>query len=293
MFTLRQLDIFVALADSSRVIDVAEHLGMSPSAVSMAIHGLEKELGEELFERIGKRLLLNERGRYFYEHSKMIVDNAHGLYESFRADVSGGHLYLAASVTISNYLLPRWLGNYRSQHSGVKVLLKTANSTDVIEMVRSGKCDLGFVEGRFEEQDLESMPLMSDELIVVGCDSKLAQRPYYIDELAAKRWILRERGSGTREIFLSQISPVDKELNIDMEFEHNEAIKGYLMHDSEALSCLPRLSVAEEIRNGKMFEIKINAHRFEREFRLIWRKEKTVTRVITDFKRYVSDLRLL
>lgn len=292
MFTLRQLEIFVELAKSSRVIDVAEVLAMSPSAVSMAAHGLEKEVGGELFEKIGKRLVLNERGRFFFERAAPILQDAQRLHETFRADMSGGHLQLAASVTISNYLLPRWIGNYRAINNDVKVSVKTANSTDVIEMVRSGKCDLGFVEGHFDEADLESMTLMQDELIVVGCDKLLSQRPCYIDELAHKRWVLRERGSGTREIFLSHIAPVDKELNIDMEFEHNEAIKEYLTYDCTALSCLPRVSVEEELKSGKLHEIKIIAHRFEREFRLIWRKEKLITRVISDFKRYVSDLRL-
>lgn len=293
MFTLRQLEIFVALAESSRVIDVAEFLHMSPSAVSMAVRELEKEVGEELFERIGKRLVLNERGRYFRNHAREIVDGSHRLYETFKADLSGGHLHLAASVTISNYLLPEWIGNYRSRHGNVKVSLKTANSTDVIEMVRNGACDLGFVEGKFEESDLESLPLMNDELVVVGCDPGLTERPFYIDELSQKRWVLRERGSGTREIFLSRIAPVDKELNVDMEFEHNEAIKRYLLHDTQALSCLPKLSVSEELLQGKMFEAKIKGHRFDREFRLIWRKEKIITRVMSDFKRYVSELKIL
>ncbi len=293
MFTLRQLEIFVALAGSSRVIDVAENLAISPSAVSMAMRELEKEIGEDLFERIGKRLVLNERGRYFREHAKEIVQGANYLFETFRADLSGGHLYLAASVTISNYLLPVWIGDYRSSNSNVKVSVKTANSSDVINMVRTGTCDFGFIEGRFEEADLESMRLMEDELIVVGSDPKLGEKPYYIDELASRRWVLRERGSGTREIFLSHIAPVDDELNIDMEFEHNEAIKRYLLHDTEALSCLPRLSVAEELSKGKVFEAKINGHRFKREFRLIWRKEKTITRVMTDFKRYVSGLKVV
>ena len=93
--------------------------------------------------------------------------------------------------------------------------------------------------------------------------------------------------------FVLALSPVDKELQIDMEFQHNEAIKRYLMHDKEALSCLPRLSVAEELDSKKMFEARIIGHRFEREFRLIWRKEKTLTRVMRDFKRYVSELRIV
>ncbi len=292
MFTLRQLEIFVALAESSRVIDVAESLRMSPSAVSMAVRELEKEVGEELFERIGKRLVLNERGRFFDERARSIVDASGDLYESFRADRGGGHLHLAASVTISNYLLPAWIGDYRSEHMGVKVSLKTANSTEVIEMVRSGGCDLGFIEGRFEEGDLESLRLRDDELVVITSDPALAERPFYIDELAQRRWVLRERGSGTREIFLSRIAPVDRELRIDMEFEHNEAIKRYLIHDMQALSCLPRLSVADELGAGKMYEVRIAAHRFDREFRLIWRREQTFTRVVSDFKRYVSELEL-
>ena len=292
MFTLRQLEIFVAMVQSSRVIDVAEQLAMSPSAVSMAVRELEKELGDVLFERIGKRLILNERGRYFFDHSASILEHSQQLYDHFRDDLSAGHLYIAASVTISNYLLPKWIGNFRSDHTQVKVSLKTTNSTDVINMVREGICDLGFIEGRFSEGNLASESLMTDELVVVGSDPRLNDREYYIDELAQKRWILRERGSGTREIFLSQIAPIDKELNIDMEFEHNEAIKGYLLNDTEALSCLPRISIIEELKEGKMFEARIKGHRFEREFRLVWRQEKTMSRTISDFKRYVSEHKL-
>jgi DNA-binding transcriptional LysR family regulator len=293
MFTLRQLEIFVALAGSCRVMEVAERLGMSASAVSMAIRELEKEVGEDLFERIGKRLVLNERGRYFFEHSAPIVEDAQRLFEAFRAERSGGLLHLASSVTISNYLLPRWIGDYRTTHGSVKISVKTANSSDVIDLVRNGKCDLGFIENRFDEPDLSSVTLMHDELIVVGSDEGMAGRAYFIDELLSKRWVLREKGSGTREIFLSQISPIDKELNIDMEFEHNEAIKEYLIHDRNALSCLPRLSVSEELKNRKLFEVRIERYRFEREFKLIWRKEKVITRVMEDFKRYVSELRLI
>ena len=181
MFTLRQLEIFVALGGSTRVIDVAEHLSMSPSAVSMSVRELEKEMGEELFERIGKRLVLNERGRYFYDDAQKIIDNAHDLYKMFKSDLSKGDLRLSASVTISNYLLPQCIGNYRSFNHQVKVSLKTANSTDVIEMVRNGSVDLGFIEGRFEEGDLESLVLMNDELIVVGSDPQMEEQSYFID----------------------------------------------------------------------------------------------------------------
>lgn len=292
MFTLRQLEIFGAMAKSSRVIDVAEQLAMSPSAVSMAVRELEKELGDTLFERIGKRLILNERGRYFFEYAEGILERSQHLYEHFRADLSRGHLYIAASVTISNYLLPKWIGNFRSTHEQIRVSLKTANSTDVINMVREGICDLGFIEGHFSDGEFASESLMTDELVVVGSDPDLSEHEFYIDELVRKRWVLRERGSGTREIFLSQIAPIDKELNIDMEFENNEAIKGYLLNDNQSLSCLPRISIIEELKEGKMFEARIKAHSFKREFRMIWRHEKTMSCIISDFKRYVSELKL-
>ncbi|MDD5052630.1 MAG: LysR substrate-binding domain-containing protein [Sulfuricurvum sp.] len=293
MFTLRQVEIFVAMAQSSRVIDVAEQLAMSPSAVSMSIRELEKELGDVLFERIGKRLMLNERGRYFLEHCEGILERSQSLFEHFRADVSGGHLSIAASFTISNYLLPKWIGNFRFSNPQVKVSLKTANSTEVMAMVREGICDLGFIEGRFSEDDeLSSESLMTNELVVISSDPALQNGEYFIDELAKKRWILRERGSGTREIFLTHITPIDQELNIDMEFEHNEAIIGYLLNDMQALSCLPRICISDELKERKIFEVSIKGYKFEREFRLVWRQEKKMSRVMSDFKRYVSEHKL-
>ena len=107
--------------------------------------------------------------------------------------------------------------------------------------------------------------------------------------LAHKKWILREKGSGTRSVFLDQITPVDKELNIALELEQTEAIKKFLFLDKEYISCLPKVSVLSELQEGKLFHVSIKNHTFMRDFSLIMNKKRTPTLLMEDFQKHITD----
>ena len=288
MYSFKQLELFISLARTERVVETAKEYEMSQSAVSMSIRELEKEVSEQLFDRIGKKLILNDRGHLLLERSKTHVEGLKEVYANFNASQLMGELRITASVTIADYLMPYLLNDYLNTYEGLSVKLKSANTSDVIKQVKSGECDLGFVEGDFLDGAIESNVLMQDELVVVSRDRSLQEKgTLFIDQLLHKKWILREEGSGTRSVFLNAIAPLDREINIFMEFENTEAIKNFLLSDDAYVSALPRICVANELKEEKLFEVNMKNMAFERDFILVKRKDRAESALMKHFKDFV------
>lgn len=289
MFTLKQLEVFIALAQSQKVIDVAQAFNMSQSAISMSIKELEKIVTEKLFERIGKRLTLNERGVLFLEQIAPHVDALQKVFTNFSSQKIEGNLRLCASVTIANYLMPNYIDAYSKLHTNVKFSLKSTNTNDVIRSIKEGIYDIGFIEDRCSDEMLTCKPIGADELVVITSNEALAQKKeHFIDTLSSMEWIMREVGSGTRSAFLSTIAP--EVVNIHMEFDHTETIKKFLKLSPNYIACLPRISVEQELKEGSLFELHIRGYDFRRDFILILRKEKKSSMLVDDFMKFISKL---
>ena len=288
MYSFKQLELFISLARTQRVVETAKEYEMSQSAVSMSIRELEKELGELMFDRIGKKLILNDRGHLLLERCKGHVEGLKEIFANFNASQLMGELRISASVTIADYLMPNLLNDYLKMHEGMHIKLKNANTSDVIKQVKNGECDLGFIEGECLDDAIECNVLMQDELVVVSRDKALQKSgPLFIDQLLSKKWIFREEGSGTRSVFLHAIAPFDKEINIFMEFENIEAIKNFLLSDDDYVSALPRICVTDELREGKLFEITVKKMVFQRDFILIKRRDRMESALLKHFKDFV------
>ena len=288
MYSFKQLELFISLSRTERVVETAKEYEMSQSAVSMSIRELEKEVSEQLFDRIGKKLILNDRGHLLLARCKTHVEGLKEVYANFNASQLMGELRITASVTIADYLMPYLLNDYLNAYEGLSIKLKSANTSDVIKQVKSGECDLGFIEGDCLDGAIECNILMQDELVVVSRDRSLQEKgTLFIDQLLHKKWILREEGSGTRSVFLNAIAPLDREINIFMEFENTEAIKNFLLSDDAYVSALPRICVANELKEEKLFEVNVKNMAFERDFILIKRKDRTETALMKHFKDFV------
>lgn len=288
MFTLKQLEVFISLAYKQKVIDVAMEFQLSQSAISMSIKELESIVGEKLFERIGKRLTLNERGVLFLELVTPQVNALRKVYANFSSQKIEGNLRLCASSTIANYLIPKYINRYNEAHQNVKFSLKSTNTNDVIKLIKNGTYDIGFIEDKCNDEMLICKKIASDELVVVVADRKLAKvKEHFIDTLASMQWIMREVGSGTRSTFLNTISP--ENINIYMEFDHTETIKNFLKLSPNYISCLPRISVEQELKDGSLFELPIRGYDFKRDFILIMRKDKKNSMLANDFMKFISN----
>lgn len=288
MFSLRQIELFIAVSQSRTLIEVANQYKMSQSAISMALKELENHLDEKLFERVGKKLVLNERGRLFLKEVQPLFLQLKGLYQKFTQNHLHGEINIGASLTTAHYIMPQLMTSYMNKRPEVTINLKMANTQDIVSLAENGDIDLGFIEGSTLSASVSQQVVAPDELIVVSSDKSLAKE-HFIDKLISKKWILREKGSGTRSVFLNQIKPVDKELNIVLELEQSETIKNFLLLDKNYITCLPKISVLQELEDKKLFHVPIKNHIFMRDFSLIFNKKRTPTLLMEDFKKHMAE----
>src|SRR3569623_1101677 len=155
--TREQLRIFVAVAEREHVTRAAAALNLTPSAVSAAVSGLEARHGVELFDRIGRGVVLNQAGRIFLEEARAVLARAEAA-EAVLAEITGlerGLLSLYASQTISAYWLPARLAAFRRAHPGVEARLQVGNTAQAASALHEGLAEIAFVEGQVEDALLE------------------------------------------------------------------------------------------------------------------------------------------
>jgi DNA-binding transcriptional LysR family regulator len=284
--TLKELSFFYKLSENPQVTQVAHELKISQSAISLAIKSLENDLGEQLFDRVGKKLILNERGRSFYKETHLHYQKLIDAQNIFKKDKIAGEIKVAASKTVSNYLLSDIYYDFLSTYQNVKLNIKTINSTDIIQQVLNSQLDLGIIEIDSIHSNIIREKLTDDELIIVTSDNKY-KKESFIDEIK-KRWILREIGSGTREIFTNQLGENSKYLDVFMELNDFEEIKKILIKNKECVSAISKVAVKEELENNQLFEIKLKNFEFKRDFYIIYHKDKSKNLLFQTFVNFIK-----
>jgi len=270
--TLRQMDIFLNVVSCGHLTNVAKKMKLSQSAVSMSIKELENILGRPVFDRINKKLVLNEMGRAFHKEIQPIFQKLSDIEYEFKNSENKGMIRVGASTTIVDYLMPTIICNYMSAYPDVKITLKEGNTKEIAEMIKQGSIDVGFVEGFVSGSEIIKEKVGIDELVVVTADKELSES-YDISELANKRWVLREEGSGTREVFLDYIKEKVDELDIFLELGHTESIKSILMNRA-CLTCISKISVENELKEKKLYQVDVKNFECKRDFLMIYHKDK-------------------
>ncbi len=281
--TLKELDIFFELCDDPHITRVAKRVSLSQSAVSLSLQSLEAELNEKLFDRVGKKLILNERGRVF---KTLTCKHYRGLKEGrafFAKDSLAGVIRISASKTIGNFVIPLKIYDFSLKYGGVNLEKEITNSSNIIKKVKRGEIDVGFIETHCSDDDIIKKRFGGDRLVVVSKDEKLSKREYYIDELFTKKWIFRESGSGTKDIFLSRLGELSKEIESFMTYNDFDELKSILLEKPETLTCVSNYVVKRELEREELFEVKIRGFEFYRDFYIIYNKNKSISKIFEKF----------
>jgi DNA-binding transcriptional LysR family regulator len=289
--TLRQLEVFAATAHGGSTRAAADRVARSQSAASTALADLESQLGVALFDRIGRRLVLNENGRTLLPRVTSLLDHAAEL-EHFFSDVHAAPLRVAASFTIGEYLLPGLIASWKALHPRSQVRLTIANSSDVLDAVSAFEVDLGFVEGQRTHPDLLTRRWLKDEMIVVASPRHaLAGAVVSRTQLANAIWILREPGSGTRESsdrwLLAQLG----QIRVELELGSNEAVKRAVA-SGLGLGCLSRHAVAHAIEEGWLVELRTRLPALHRTLGLVTHRGKQLGPAAQAFVQHCMAARL-
>lgn len=285
--TLKELSFFYKLCENPQVTQVASELNISQSAISLAIKSLENSLNEQLFDRIGKKLILNEKGKYFKEKTLPSYLALMDASTIFQENKLAGNIKIAASKTISNYIMPNIYYDFLSKYKDVKLDILTINSSNIIDKILKSELDIGLIEVDTQNSSLIKEKLADDELIVVSSDEKHPQIAF-IDAIK-KRWILREIGSGTREIFMNKIGEIAKGLDIFMQLQDFEEIKTIVLNNKNTVTSLSKVIVQKELDEKKLFQIKLKNLELKREFYLVYHKEKSKNLLFETFVEFIKS----
>lgn len=259
MITLRQLEIFAAVADSEHVTAAAKRLHLSQSAVSAALAELTERLGGVLFDRVGRRVRLNDRGRRLQAAAHDLLARTADLVRTFRSDEQvAGRLRVGASSTIGMYLLPATIGRFAEAHPGVEVDLEIGNSEAIEAALAARSLDVGFVEGPPREPQVEAAAWRDDELVVFarGDDPLARRRRVPLAQLAAARWVLREAGSGTRAVFESALQAHGLRVATAVTMGHSEAVKS-AVRAGLGIGCLSTMALRTELAAKEFVRLRV------------------------------------
>lgn len=275
-YSLKQIEVFLKTAKCQNLTKAANQLAMSQSAASESLKALEKQFDVELFDRIGKRLQLNDFGKLVQREAETLIEQAQVLEKALLKHDELGSIKVGATLTIGNYLAINIISDFRLQYPGANASLEVANTTQIAKKVRDFELDVGLIEGEVSDPELEVSPWRDDELVVF-CSPlhPLASKkaPLSDQDLIDAQWVLREHGSGTRQAFDYAMHGVISELDVTLELQHTEAIKK-AVEANLGLGCLSGVTLHESFTQGTLVPLTVPQRNFKRKFYIILRKGK-------------------
>ena len=289
--TLRQLLIFAAIAKTGSTTAASHRVALSQSATSAALNELEKILGARLFDRVGKRLILNDNGRTLLPQARATLDAAANIESDFSVGIRTPHavppinLRIAASTTIGNYLLPELIAGFRETFPHARIEVQIHNTRHASAAVGRFEVDMGLIEGPSHEPDVQMEPWMEDELAILCAPGHpLALERQRINSKALRKasWLLREAGSGTREAVEQALRPHLLQLNEEIQAGSTEAIK-QAVAAGLGLTCLSLVAVRDALTLGRLTVLETTLPRLVRPFYLIRHRHKQVSTGLARF----------
>ena len=274
-FTLRQLEVFLAVARLGSVSRAARELAMSQSAASGSLADLERQFDVRLFDRAGKRLQLSDLGGSLRARAQAVLDQARDLERGFEGEREAAKLRVGATLTIGNYLAAELMARFMRQYPQAEITLTVANTEEIARQVGNFDIDVGLIEGEVAEPDLEVTPWRDDELVVFCApDHPFARKRTLSDrDLRSAAWIVREHGSGTRQAFDRAMRGLLPELRITLTLQHTEAIKRAVAAHL-GVGCVSRIALDDAIGRGSLKACRVPHRDFRRQFFFLLHRRK-------------------
>ncbi len=299
--TLKQLSVFVSIYQTGSTSRASEQLHLSQSAVSSALSELESRLQMPLFERVGRRLNQHPNAHPVYVQAQAILGQALTLehYHKHQA----GQIHIGASTTIGNYVLPPLLAKLYEVLPNANVNMYIGNTREVITEVEQLNIDIALVEGMPRPSDskvIEQRAWRTDTLMLFAKrDSKwLVDFADYdkdescyrltIEQLAQLPLLVREVGSGTRQIIDEQLLQHLPNNEIIMAIQQSEAIKHMVSADI-GLGCLSQHVIEAELTAGKLVTVKVAGIDLARTWWLVWHKARHQSPIWQTFIDIISE----
>jgi len=289
-----KLKVFCTVAETKSFSKTSEIIHLTQPAVSLQIQALEEKYETKLFDRSSSTVTLTPAGEILYKYAKEILT----LYISAEKAIGKqiglvkGSLSIGAGSNIGNFILPTLITEFKRIHPKIKIYLLVNNSKRVIELLNAGNIDLGLVEGDVSRQKMVVKKLLSDELLLIVSPEHhwAKKKEVSISELSKEPFILREPGSGTRQMiekFLARHGITLHDLKISTILGSTEAIKD-AVENGLGISIISRWAVRKENRYGTLNLLSIKEEKMARDFSLVMNKNSVSSNSLEEFVSFLK-----
>jgi DNA-binding transcriptional LysR family regulator len=281
-----QIEAFVQVAMHNSFSRAAESLQLTQPSITARIQALEREMGEELFERGGRGVRLTDAGRVFLPYVERILQQlqeARDAVDDVR-NVQLGSLRVGAAITISTYVLPNILHQFCQEYPGVEVVIRTGRSEQVLNMLQADEVQVGIIRS-LSVADIETIPLYDDEIVLVAYpDHPFARRGgCTISEAAREPIVLFDRGSSYYGMIHDIFRKAEVIPNVAMELDSLEATKR-MVEEGLGIALVPLVTAQRELEQGILVRIELtDLQPIRRPISLVYRKNRKRSRTVQAF----------
>lgn len=293
---LRKLEVFCKIVELKNFTRAAEVLLVSQPTVSEHVRGLENELGQKLFNRLGKEVEITPVGEILYQYAQKILRTRQEALQAV-AQYKGslaGKISLGCGTIPGTYIMPKLISSFRALHPSITAIMRITSSRIIADKVMVGELEFGIVGARWNEQKLTWLEIYSDELtLAVHPEHRLlsAFDQVPVQTLPSLPFILREPESGTRKVFaaiLEEEGIRESDLQVVAEIGSTAAVKE-AVKAGIGVSILSSRAVQEDLECGRLATLSIQGHDLQRPFYLVLRKNRELSPVAAAFVQYIQD----
>ena len=270
-----RLEVFYTVAKRLSFTKAAASLFITQPAVTKHIHELEQQYNNKLFERKGNKIQLTPAGELLLNHTEALLE----LYRNIEFDMNTlahkitGSLRLGASTTISHYIVAPLLAGFKKKFNDLQLKLINGNTEQIEKSLLNKEIELGIVEGRSKNQELNYIDFIRDEIVLVCSKHHHLAKKSVSDAqtLISSAFVLREEGSGTRQVIDHALKAINlrlADLKEEIQLGSTESIKSYLMH-SECLAFVSVHALTHELQNGTLRIVDVEGLEIKRSFYFI------------------------
>ncbi|MDQ1330512.1 MAG: LysR family transcriptional regulator [Thermodesulfobacteriota bacterium] len=277
--TIQQLEALIHLVGERSFSRAARKMFLTQPSLTKHIKNLEDAVGVKVINRHNTGVTLTFQGKLLYEYAQKILGLREGVKEKiFRSmEKESGTIDIIASTIPANYILPFILGNFNKKYPKIKVYIKTVNSEEALDMVMNNHAEIGFIGKKTLSRKISAEPIWKDRLVIAvsGTHRWSKRRSITAEELMEEPFVIREKGSGTREIlenYLKEKAASDFKLNIIAELGSSEAIKEAIIAGL-GVSFISIHAIRRELKQKLLVEIPVSGWVVERDFHVIYTKQ--------------------
>ncbi|WP_294578160.1 LysR family transcriptional regulator [uncultured Thomasclavelia sp.] len=283
-----RIDTFLAVCKFMNFTKASQYLNITQPAVSGHIKYLEEYYQVKLFVYSGKKMQLTKEGKILLEVATTLKHDDIFLKKKLKNQSQKQELIFGATLSVGEYIMPRIINSLLQENCNLAIKMKVANTSELLQGINEGKLDFAIVEGYFNKNEYDYRTFCYEDYICVGANDLKIDNLVDISSLFKFNLIIRERGSGSREIIARWL----KERNLDLtdfdkviEIGNINTIK-QLVANLQGITFIYQMAVTNEINQGILKQIKINDLQIRHEINFIWRKNS----VFSDYYQQLFEL---